>query len=149
MKRPLAIIATVVFLICYFLPFFTYQGTTISLWTILTTALQYGKFAVDILLFDLAFIAAILGLIMVILNKGTKTRAVMGAGIMGLIGCALELFLGGAQESLQSLGMSVLEILGIAFWLLVIASIAMIVSHLLKEPESAPPVPPIAPPPQI
>jgi hypothetical protein len=135
MKRPLAIIATLIFLVSYFLPFMGYRGVDISLFTILTAALQYGRFAFDILAFDLAFIAAIIGLITVSLNRGTKTRPVMVAGILGVVACALEIFVGGGLESVQSLGISIFEMLGIGFWLMILSSITMIVSHNLKEPE--------------
>lgn len=131
MKKNLAIIATVVFIISYFLPFISLMGVSVSLFTILTTSLQMGVFALDIIAFILAFVLAVIGLVMVFMGKGVKV--VMFAGILGLVACLLEVIVGGGTQGLDSLGVSIFQILGFGFWLTAIASIGMIASGVVKN----------------
>ena len=74
MKRVLGVIAALIFLISYFLPFMTFRGLNVSLFDILKAAWENFYIKLDIIVFSLAFLLAVIGLIMTALNKGTKVH---------------------------------------------------------------------------
>jgi hypothetical protein len=142
MKKILALIATVAFLVSYSIPIMEYSGSQLILMSTLIKAFQSNIFALDITAFFLAFILAVIGLIVQLVDKGTWM--IFSAGLIGLIGCIIEFFTFDSQMKRISMDITIMQVLTFGFWLLLASSIAMMISHFLKKPE---PGPQFSPPP--
>ncbi len=124
MKKILAIVAAVVFIFAFFvLPYITLLDMTLFSSIMLVLQAGGGSGILGIILYAVALILAVVGLVMIFMNKANKYKFILYAGILAAVAAAFDLITSGSASSY----------LGIGYWVILISAIGMIVAGVLKE----------------
>lgn len=124
-KKILVIVGAAALVIAFFLPYLSVFGFGVSLFDTISLAFSAGVSIIPTILAILTGVLAIVTLVFVFTGKA-YARMALYAGVLGVVTSIWNIVFSG------DIGM-VFGMLGIGFWIFLVASIVLLIGGLIKE----------------